>query len=558
MAAAAAEAAAAEAKAKAAAAEAAAAEAKAKAAAAKAEEARLAAERRSKEARVEVLRAELLAAERELEAEQEPQAAAAPEERSTPAFVFDDEEEGADDGGLGLELDVGGGLAAEAPEAAPQTAAVASQGKANPWDVEFDPDEEDPEDDEGWSDVVIESDVGFSAPSGGAEEVYRVGRGWAQGTNALAADFEEDLPAVGQTYVSGLSAQIEGAMKTRQTRTLRRERKAARREGGDASDKHAAALKGMYGGGDVAAANAIVLTPEELAARAAAGEAGGSAAADSDLAPPKRSVLKVLKIAGGCRTNLKLHSPDGDGTRPMMEKVRVAMFQMIASHMDSPAGVGALPGGRWLDLYAGTGAIGLEAISRGAESAHFCELDPWVVKKCLRRNAKTARFEDRATVHVTRVEDLLRRAAAHPASMGGAFEYMTVCPPYQKCSYPELFGLLEDTPLLTDASYVVVEYPGRLRRHVPDTLRNGALEKFRDRRYGRTWLAIWGPKGRARRVDGEGDSGRARRGAGAAGADKAREPIVIESDGPLPGGYGSRFAKGGAWSNDPDEVVIEG
>ena len=59
-------------------------------------------------------------------------------------------------------------------------------------------------------------------------------------------------------------------------------------------------------------------------------------------------------------------------------------------------------------------------------------------------------------------------------------------------------------------------------------------------------------------VDGEGDSGRARRGAGAAGADKAREPIVIESDGPLPGGYGSRFAKGGAWSNDPDEFVIEG
>ena len=85
------------------------------------------------------------------------------------------------------------------------------------------------------------------------------------------------------------------------------------------------------------------------------------------------------------------------------------MFQMIASHMDSPMGVGALPGGRWMDLYAGTGAIGLEAISRGADAAHFCELDPWVVSKCLRRNVQKARFEDSATLHTMRVEDLLRR-----------------------------------------------------------------------------------------------------------------------------------------------------
>ena len=179
------------------------------------------------------------------------------------------------------------------------------------------------------------------------------------------------------------------------------------------------------------------------------------------------------------------------------------MFQMIASHMDSPMGVGALPGGRWMDLYAGTGAIGLEAISRGADAAHFCELDPWVVSKCLRRNVQKARFEDSATLHTMRVEDLLRRAQSYPSAFGGSFEYMTVCPPYEKCSYPELFELLENTPLLTDDSYVVVEYPGRLRRHVPDTLRDGALEKFRDRRYGRTWLAIWGPAGLARRIDGD-------------------------------------------------------
>ena len=54
---------------------------------------------------------------------------------------------------------------------------------------------------------------------------------------------------------------------------------------------------------------------------------------------------------------------------------------------------------RWLDLFAGTGAIGLEALSRGCGEAHFVELSPWVVSNCLLPNLESCELEDSAVVH---------------------------------------------------------------------------------------------------------------------------------------------------------------
>ena len=70
-------------------------------------------------------------------------------------------------------------------------------------------------------------------------------------------------------------------------------------------------------------------------------------------------------------------------TRPMMAAVRAAVFSMLTAlwHGNGQTG-GTFPGAlRWLDLYAGTGAVGIEALSRGAKDAHFVELDPWIITK---------------------------------------------------------------------------------------------------------------------------------------------------------------------------------
>lgn len=173
----------------------------------------------------------------------------------------------------------------------------------------------------------------------------------------------------------------------------------------------------------------------------------------------------------------------------MMEMVRNAVFNMVMSLYGCSSG---LPEDtRWLDLFAGTGAVGIEALSRGVGECHFVEMSPWVVSKCLMPNLETCEMESVAVVHTGKAEDFLRRAQTLSRFAGGAFDFLSVCPPYELVDYNELYDLLEGSPLLHEESIVIVEYPKKLASLVRPTL--GPLEKLRDRRYGRTYLAIYGP-----------------------------------------------------------------
>lgn len=69
------------------------------------------------------------------------------------------------------------------------------------------------------------------------------------------------------------------------------------------------------------------------------------------------------------------------------------------------------------------------------------------------------------------------RAQSVPRFAGGAFDFISMCPPYLLVSYPELFKLLEGSPLLHDRTILFVEYPRQLMSEIPDTL--GALSKVR-------------------------------------------------------------------------------
>ena len=68
----------------------------------------------------------------------------------------------------------------------------------------------------------------------------------------------------------------------------------------------------------------------------------------------------------------------------------------------------------------------------------------------------------------------------------------SVCPPYLKVSYEELFGLLEKSPLLHKETFVVVEYPAKTKFKLPETV--GPLPLLKDRKFGRTRLALFGPE----------------------------------------------------------------
>lgn len=68
----------------------------------------------------------------------------------------------------------------------------------------------------------------------------------------------------------------------------------------------------------------------------------------------------------------------------------------------------------------------------------------------------------------------------------------SVCPPYLKVSYEEVFSLLENSPLLHEETFIVVEYPTKTAFSLPDKI--GPLSQLRDRKFGRTRLALFGPE----------------------------------------------------------------
>lgn len=198
-----------------------------------------------------------------------------------------------------------------------------------------------------------------------------------------------------------------------------------------------------------------------------------------------RETHKLLQVLAGKARRKKLLSPKGMDVRPMMEVVKAAAFAILQAAGGSPA---SLRPGRWLDLYSGTGSVGIEAISRGCSEAHFVEMDPWVVSDVLQPNLEWTGFLDVSTIHPVRVEDFLERAEQF-AGKRGPFDYISVTPPYMAVDYGVLMNQLSNSPVIGEDTFIVVEYP--LKTDMLDSC--GCLTKISDRRFGRTHLAIYGP-----------------------------------------------------------------
>ncbi|KAA8548034.1 hypothetical protein F0562_004705 [Nyssa sinensis] len=201
---------------------------------------------------------------------------------------------------------------------------------------------------------------------------------------------------------------------------------------------------------------------------------------------PPRETHKLLQVLGGKARRKKLLSPRGMDVRPMMEVVKAAAFGILQAAGGCPA---SLRSGRWLDLYSGTGSVGIEAISRGCSEVHFVEMDPWVVSNVLRPNLEWTEFLDVSVIHTVRVESFLEQADQF-VGKDGPFDYLSVTPPYMEVDYGVLMDQISTSSLIGEDTFILVEYP--LRTDMLDSC--GCLIKIADRRFGRTHLAIYGPK----------------------------------------------------------------
>jgi 16S rRNA (guanine(966)-N(2))-methyltransferase RsmD len=176
----------------------------------------------------------------------------------------------------------------------------------------------------------------------------------------------------------------------------------------------------------------------------------------------------VTRIVAGAARGRRLEVPPGTSTRPTSEKVRGAVFNLLGQFFD---------GGAVLDLYAGSGALALEALSRGCQRAVCVEADRGAAE-VLRRNAAALGWEDRVEVRVGRVEEVAPRLLP-------GFSLAFVDPPYADGPAAALALLPR---LLAPGARVVAEHD---ERHPPPD-QAGPLRLVDRRRYGGTGISIYG------------------------------------------------------------------
>lgn len=197
-----------------------------------------------------------------------------------------------------------------------------------------------------------------------------------------------------------------------------------------------------------------------------------------------------MRVIAGRAKGHQLKGPPGPGTRPTSDKVRGAIFAMLESLLEqsrAPAREGeeASPweGQRVLDLYAGTGALGIEALSRGAAGADFVELNP-AACRVIRENLARTKLAPYGRVHCTAARQFVRQALA---AQGEGYDLVLLDPPYGEPGLDDLLASLGSGALVKEGGWLVVEH-GR-RQPLPADV--AGLTRVKARRYGDTDISIY-------------------------------------------------------------------
>lgn len=188
-----------------------------------------------------------------------------------------------------------------------------------------------------------------------------------------------------------------------------------------------------------------------------------------------------MRVIAGSAKGRPLTAPPGHHTRPTTDLVREAIFSALeAEAMRRGSEPGApLPFGRVLDLYAGTGALGIEALSRGAEHADFVETNPRA-RAAIQLNLQRTGFVKQGSVHGFRAE-------AATEKLGPGYHLILADPPYTDPATASLIAIIGGSNLLNEDGIFVLEYS---RGFEPPT-EAGALHLDHIRRYGTTYVAYY-------------------------------------------------------------------
>ncbi len=152
-----------------------------------------------------------------------------------------------------------------------------------------------------------------------------------------------------------------------------------------------------------------------------------------------------MRIIAGTARNRRIEAPEGKNTRPTLDRVRENLFNILQMRIrDSVV----------LDLFAGSGALSFEAISRGAARAVLCDIDR-NASRIQHRNAETLGFSDQAEILCCD----WKTAAGKLAARGERFDLIFLDPPYRMTDLREVFARLGD--LIAEDGLVIVEHEAK-------------------------------------------------------------------------------------------------
>ena len=152
--------------------------------------------------------------------------------------------------------------------------------------------------------------------------------------------------------------------------------------------------------------------------------------------------MPVMRVIAGSARSLRLKTLDGMDTRPTTDRIKETLFNII-----SPSIFDSI----FLDLFSGSGGIGIEALSRGAKEAVFVENNPKAMA-CIKENLKFTRLASRAMTVTTDVMDALYRLEGDKI-----FDFIFMDPPYDRGLERKVLEYLSDSRLVYEDTVIIVE-----------------------------------------------------------------------------------------------------
>ncbi len=174
-----------------------------------------------------------------------------------------------------------------------------------------------------------------------------------------------------------------------------------------------------------------------------------------------------MRIISGTARGTKLYTLNGDSTRPTLDRVKESIFNIIQKNILDSA---------LLDLFAGSGAIGLEAASRGAKKVILCDKSKDAIN-IINKNIEKTHLKEKVEVYNQDYEQCLEKVSQYK------FDLIYLDPPYEFNMWKELLNKIIEKKLITDETIIIIETDNKER--VINQLKETKIEITSQKKYGR-------------------------------------------------------------------------